>query len=228
MPIQNPNVNGIAAIVERMVDHPATAAVRSEALKLRQRAVALDGMNSNRRPVDTPAAHALKVAKEARAFDKEVTTALNRALFSHGESRQRLERRIAEKVNFKIDGDDAREIRAVLRAMKPADRVKAVEKMVEEGRGPELHAVVSGTELTTGIHDNLRNAFRDKFVAKHAAPELEEQQRIEDALESFVAAQRAAGKFVRELTDPGKLADIERADAAAVAAAEAFSQSLQP
>jgi hypothetical protein len=217
----------IAAIAERMADHPSTTGVRGEVLRLRQRAEALDGVNSSRSPLDTPAAHALKVAKMARTFDKEITAAINRALCAHGETKGNIERRITEKLNFKIDGDEAREVRAVIRSMKQTDRLKALDKLLEEGRGPELHAIISGSELTTGIDDGMRFAFRDSFVAKHAAAELAEQERLSEAMESFDAAQKAAARFVKELTDPDKLSQIERADAAAVAAGEAFNQSLQ-
>lgn len=225
--IRNPMASAIAAIVDRMGEHPATVGVRGEAVRLRQRAEALDGVNLSRSPLDTPAAHALKVAKMARAFDKEITGAINRAWASHSESRRAIEERIAEKVNFKIDKEDAREIRAVFRSMKQEDRVEALGKLIKAGRGPELHAIVSGSELTTGIDDEMRFAFRDSFVAEHAAAEVEELDRANEAIETFGSAQRAAVRFVQELTDPGKLAAIEREDAAATAAGDAFAQSLQ-
>jgi hypothetical protein len=229
--MSSPYVSALTAIAERvgkLGDHKTGNQLLAQVNRLRNGATALDNVNTKRSPLDTPAAHALKVAKHARTYDKEITSALNHCIGAHQAFLDDINRRIADKVNFKIGDEDAREVRAVFRAMKHADRMKALDKLVKEGRGPELHAVVSGTELTTGIHENMRTAFRESFIAKHAAPELEERERINEAWESFMAAEKAAGRYVQELTDPGKLSAIERADADAREAGDSFTQALAP
>lgn len=219
-------VSALAAILERVgaVKHPVATEMRGDVARLHAAAAALDNVRNNRSPLDTEAAHALKLAKQARRFDPQITAVINAAMERHRSASDNLRKRIDEKVNFKIDPDDAREIRAVFRSMKHAERVEALEKLLKNGRGPELHAIVSGTELTTGIDDKMRLAFRDSYVAKHAAEEMAEREALQEDLDSLLAATRAAGDFVKELTDPGKLASIERADAEANAAGEAFDQ----
>lgn len=221
-------VSALAAILERVgtVQHPASTEMRGDVARLHAAAAALDNVRNNRSPLDTEAAHALKVAKQARKYDQEVTAIISRAGAAWRSGTETLQKRIAEKVNFKIDADDAREIRAVIRSMKPADRVAALDKLLKEGRAPELHAIISGSELTTGIDDGMRAAFRDSYVATHAAPEMAEQEALEQDFESLLAATRAAGSFVKDLTDPGKLAEIERADAQANAAGDAFNLAI--
>lgn len=224
---RNPMVSAIAALAQRTSgDTDATRQLQAELNRLHSRAEALDHVNASRSPLDTPAAHALKVAKMARSFSSEINAAITRAYTTLNNGTEDLQRRIADKVNFKIDAEDAREVRAVFRSMKSSERVAALNKLLKEGRGPELHAILSGSELTTGVDDAMRGAFRDSFVATHASAEMEEKARLGEVMENFDAAQRAASRFVTDLTDPGKLADIERADAQANAAGDAFNLAI--
>ena len=99
--------------------------------------------------------------------------------------------------------------------------------MIDEGRGPEFQAIRGGSALTTGIDDTTRAAFEESYIAKHAAAELDEKAMLDDVYQAYRAGDRAAVKFARELTDPGRIASIEREAAASDEAGAAFTQSLQ-
>jgi hypothetical protein len=228
----NPSVTAIAAVAERMIadmsDHATARRLHAEVNRLRAGAEALDSVNSNRSPLDTPAAHALKAAEKARKFDREVTATLNRSAAIYGEALDDLRRRIDDKLNLKpVSDQEAREIREVFRGMGSKERAGLMKDLVDEGRGPELAALLNASSpILTGLSEPQRQMYREAFIAKHAAAELSEQERLGRVFEGVTAATRAAGEFVKLLTDPGTLADIERGAAAAAAAGDAFDQSL--
>lgn len=222
---RNPNVSAIAAIVERLPQHPSTESIRSEAAKLRERAVALDAVHSSRNPLVTPAAHALNVAKLGRTLDKETTAALNRTIADVSSRREGIDRRIADKVNLRPDAF-ASEIRIAFRALPAAERLPLVSRMIEEKRGPELAAILDAPTLLTGLTAEQSSAFRLQMMSTHAAAELAEMEQLEEALEALFVAADASGAFVRDLTNPGKLQAIERDAAAAEAASADFLNSI--
>ena len=100
-------------------------------------------------------------------------------------------------------------------------------QLVDENRGPELAAIVQAPSALTGLSDNQRGVFEQAITGKHAAAELEERDQLTGALEIVTAAAGAAGSLVKGLTDPAKIAEIERGAAEADAAGAAFDQSVQ-
>jgi hypothetical protein len=224
-------VKAIEAIAERMLDgiedHATALRIKAEANRLKAGAEALDRVNSNRSPLDTPAAHALKVAKLARTFDKEITASLQRACRTWADGFNDAQRRIEEKINLTPDAF-AGEIRTAFRSLSSKAKADLLLDLTEQNRGPELAAILKAPSVLTGLSDQERANYEKSVFARHAAAELGEQQKLQGVLDAFNVAQRAAGTFVKELTDPGKLAAIERDAAASAAAGAAFDQSLQP
>lgn len=225
-------VKAIEAIAERMLDspraadHTAARQIHAEVNRLRLSAEALDNRRRNRSPLDTDAAHALKIAKLARAFSSEVTASLNRAAAAWASARQDAERRIAEKLNL-VPNADAREIRDVYRAMSSKAQAAFLKKMIDENRGPALAAIIKVDGVLTGLSDAQRAHYEEAMVATYAESDLGEQAMLDDVFDAFNAAQKAAGSIAKDLTDPARISEIERADAEATAAEEAFNQSLQ-
>lgn len=224
-------VKAMEAIVGRMLadlgeEHDTGRRMKAEVVRLRMAAEALDRQNATRNPLDTPAAHAMKVAKNARTFDREITNTLNRALKIWGEGYQSIDRRIAEKVNLTPDAF-ASEIRAAFRNMPPKQQSKLIADLVESNRGPELAAIVKAPSILTGISDSQRDSYEKMILARHAGAELDEIAKLEEVLQAVTTISKTAGEFAAELTDPNKLAAIESAAGEADAAGEAFNQALQ-
>jgi len=224
-------VKAMEAIVGRMLadlgeEHDTGRRMKAEVVRLRMAAEALDRQNAKRNPLDTPAAHAMKVAKNARTFDREITNTLNRALKIWGEGYQKLQSRIAEKVNLTPDAF-ASEIRAAFRNMPPKQQSKLIADLVESNRGPELAAIVKAPSILTGISDSQRDSYEKMILARHAGAELDEIAKLEEAWGAVTTISKTAGEFAAELTDPNKLAAIESAAGEADAAGEAFNQALQ-
>lgn len=227
---RDPMVRAIEAISGMMIvgmeDHAAARSLQGEVNRMRLGAEALDNVNANRSPLDTPAAHAMKVAKMARKFNSEVTDSINRAGQTWRDGYGGIQRRIGEKVDLKPH-PLADEIRTVFRGLDAKGKAALVNKLVDENRGPELAAIVTAPSILTNITDEQKAAYEKGIIAKHAAAELEEEQKLEEVFQAVFHAQGAASSFVRSLTDPAKLAEIERGEAAAIAAGAAFDQSMQ-
>lgn len=226
----NPSVQALAAIAERMIrdmeNHSGARRMQAEVNRIHGGAAALHDVAANRSPVETPEAHALKVAKLARKFDSEVTASINRAVSAYQESLQDTQRRIDERVNLKPDAF-ASEIRSAFRTLDSSAKAKLIKQLVKENRGPELAAIVKAPSVLTGISDEQRAAYEQSIIGMHAAAEVNELEKLDDVWGAFDAAVRASGGIVKSLTDPSKLAEIERGAAAADAASDAFNQSLQ-
>lgn len=225
----HPSIRAIAALVERMdsdmPNHNTVRQLKAELNLVRRGAEALDGLRASRSPFDTEAAHAIKVAATARRFDKQVTAVLNRTTDLYRAGREAVERSIVEKVNLRPH-ELASEIRTRFAAIDGKKRMDHITTMIDEGRGPELAAIVDAPAFLTGLSPEQCAAFKQAMIDKHAADEVAEIAGLDAAFEHVASVSRTAGNYVRELTDPHKLAKIEREAAAADEAAAAFSQTF--
>jgi len=213
-------------IIRDMPDHPTARALQAEVNRLRQGVAALNNVNTNRSPLDTEAAHALKVAKMARKLETEIGSILNRSAQHWTAGLVDAQDRIEKKINLAPDAF-ASEIRAAFRGLNAKAQGKLIEQLVNENRGPELAAIIKAPIVLTGITEEQRATYEQAIVATHAAGELDEQACLESAWQVTTAATKAANAFVKELTNPSRIAEIERGDDAATAAGAAFDQSLQ-
>ncbi|MFC4593509.1 hypothetical protein ACFO3E_04805 [Sphingobium tyrosinilyticum] len=206
--------------------HPTARQLQAEANRLRLGAEALDRASANRSPLDTPEAHALKVAKMARKLDSEVKAYFNRSAQIWAAGRSDVQQRIDDKVNLRPDAF-ASEIRAAFRSLPVKKQGQLIQDLVDGNRGPELAAIVRAPSVLTGITDAQRQAYEQMIVAKHAAAEQDELAQVDEIYEAVSTMSRAAGDMARSFIDPGALSNIERADAAASEARSAFDQSFQ-
>lgn len=207
-------------------EHATGRRMKAELTRLRLAAEALDRQNATRSPLDTPAAHAMKVAKNARTFAQEASNTLNRAGKIWADGYLETQKRIDQKVNLTPDAF-AGEIRATFRTLPPKQQAKLIEELVNSNRGPELAAIVKAPSILTGISDSQRKTYEDMILARHAGEEVAELAQLDEVFQAVSTATRAAGEFAAELSDPAKLAPIESAAGEADAAGEAFNQALQ-
>jgi uncharacterized phage infection (PIP) family protein YhgE len=216
----------LAEKVGKMGDSPTARGLQAEINRLRAGAEALDNVNANRSPVDTEAAHALKVAQLARQLDKQITTVINRSGEIMRDGLANLQGKIDAKIDLKPDAFAA-EIRTAFRGLNATEKGDMIAALVKENRGPELAAIVKAPSVLTGITDEQKARYEEAIIATHAAPELEARATLSDAFDIVAAASSSASNLVKDLTDPHKLAEIERGDASAREAAAIFTQSLQ-
>jgi len=231
--IAHHKVRALGAIAERMArsvaekgDNATARRFLAEVNRVHAGAAALDNVRANRSPLDTPEGHALKVGKLAKKFDNEVTAVINRSGEIWREGMRDVQRRIDEKIDLKPNAF-AEEIRATFRTMSRKSKVELLGQLVKENRGPELAAIVKAPSILSGISDAERADYERAIISMHAPKELAEQTWLEELFDSVVAMATTSSGLVRDFMDPGELARIERADALATEAGEAFDQSLQ-
>lgn len=201
--------------------------IHAEVNRLRSGAEALDRVNSNMSPLDTPAAHTLKVAKLARKFDAEAAASLKRVGAAMCEAYADVQKRIDEKVKL-IPHPLAPEIRATYKALSPKDQADLITKLINENDGPVLAALLDGPSMLTGMNEGERKAYQQGIIARHAAAELEEQTNLEEIFESATVVAHTASNLTKTFTDPGMLARIEAGDAAAHEAGVSFDRAMSP
>lgn len=225
----HPTVTGLRKMAERInaVAERNGAAQRIQAgiNRLSRSAELLDNVMALRNPKETPAAHKLRVAESARKFDSEVLRFLNTYLVDYGRGREEIQRRIVEKVNLKPN-EFAPEIRARFYSLNGEQRAEFINKLVDEGKGPELAAIVKAPSVLSGINDEQSAVYEKMIVSKHAAAELDELAALDEVFSAADAAQRAATEMAKELIDPATLSQIERQSAEADEAALAFNQAI--
>jgi len=226
----DPMVSAIAAMVDRMTnnigDHPVARQLKAEAERLQRGAEALDSVRRNRSPLDTKEAHTLKVAKAARKYEAEIEAARGRAHEIFGRGASEINGRIVEKVDLRPSAF-AQEIRTAFRELDSQGKVKLINELVDGNRGPELAAIVDAPSVLTGISDQQRAMYRQAIISKHAADEVDEQEKLSEVFFASLDTAKAATGLVRRLVDPGELAHIEHVDAQAKEASAAFNESLQ-
>lgn len=219
----HPYVSAIATITERVSE---ASPLRGDMNSLRMAAEALDSVRLSRSPLDTPAAHVLKVAKKAKQFREQATASFNRAAETYASRLRDIEQRIDSKVSLKPN-EYGEEIRRRYRELDGKARSQFIKEMIDSNDAASLAAITRAPPVLSGHSKEQLAAFEQAIIKEHAAPELAERDALIETFDSVSAAVGAADKFAKELTDPATLSEIERADAEATAAGEAFSAAMQ-
>lgn len=213
-------------IAQQSENNPAALRMLSEINRLRLGAEALDNVQASRSPLDTPEAHAKKVAALVKKYNSEGTAAINRLGAICREGEEAIQRRIAEKVDLRPNAF-AEEIRSAFRPLPRSEKVEILGQLVKENRGPELAAIIKAPSLLSGISDLERANFERSILNMHAGDEMDELKGLESVFDQALTAVNVAAAFTKELTDPVRIREIERGEAEAKAASDAFDQSLQ-
>lgn len=226
-------VKALAAMADRMAKmiddrggSRTAGQMQAEVNRLKAGAEALDKVRANRSPLDTPEAHALKVAKLAQKFDREVTAAINRFGSIVHEGLQAVQKRIDEKIDLRPNAF-AEEIRAAFRTLDRKAKLQLLGDLVRDNRGPELAAIIKAPPLLSGLPAADIASYEKAILSTHAGDEVAEQAWLGEMFETSITAANTAGDLARSFIDPSELARIERADALASEAGAAFDQSIQ-
>jgi hypothetical protein len=200
-------------------------ALHAEVTKLHAAATALEKLRANADPTVTPAAHAKRVMSAAAKLKEQVASARDRAHRIMHDGATDIDRRIAAKVNLKPDAFAA-EIRATFRGMPPERQLRVLAELATQNRGPELAALIEAPGIVTGLTGDLQNRYRDLIVSTHASEEHAEQAELMEAFLATLDMMPVASAVADALSDPAKLAEIERGEAAAAEAAAAFDSAV--
>lgn len=229
----SPKVRAMIALSERFAAKvPATGnnsqwiQMNGQISRLTEGAVALHSLHSLRNPSDTDASHFKRVALAAARFNKEGTATINRLRQIYDIGAADIEHRMNAKLNLRAELRYEGEIRAVYRGMPLEERGKLLLQLIEENRGPEFAAIIKAPTTLTGMSEDHRQRYEDSFASKHAPEELAEAEALAQGFNDALVSTTTAGALAAEYSNPAKLAEITRAEAAAEAAASAFNASV--
>lgn len=201
----------------QQVDEPAINAMALAHKRYREGFQKLRTAMEARDPNETEAAH-LKSSKQIA--DKW----LKQAARQSDEARERAKSALtAVKLDIrdKLQLDEtprAGEVRAVLRDMKPEERLQAVNQAIERGDSEVMAAVVNGSPLLSGVSDEDRDAMHEVFVRRHAPELVQKQKALELALEINSQTNLEALENYSRIFDRGRMEGINRAAQKAQAA----------
>jgi hypothetical protein len=133
-----------------------------------------------------------------------------------------IDRRVRDKTGLKVDAYE-QEVRAAILAMSLEGKLAYLNDSAKEGRGAELAAVLDAPALLTGIPVDQKQRVRDMLEDYHAPAEKAEREALQSDFIGAFDLLTAAANTAATLSDPQRLADIERGDAAAANAAQAFA-----
>ncbi len=228
-----PKMRALVALAQRFASklpegegHTARRQILGQVSNLTEAAQALHNLRVTKDPTVTDGAHQKRVILAADRLGKETTAALNRILKIAGDGHADITARIQAKTKLAPDSY-ASEVRAVYRGLaSQTEKTKLLGELVEQGRGPELAALVKAPISLTGMQEEFRQRWETAFVAKHAPEEVSEAAALEEAFSDALVTTRTTGEIANILADPVKLAEITRAEAAAAAAAQAFNAKV--
>jgi hypothetical protein len=227
----DPKVRALRAIAERLTaklpgeGHAASHQVHHHVTRLADAAEALHTLRLTRDPSQTDAAHTKKVCLAAERLNKDVTATLNGILKITGDGHANIDARINAKTKLNPDAY-ASEVRAVYRSKSATDQMQLLKEFVDQNRAAELAAIIKAPTSLTGMSEEHRQRWESAFIAKHAPEELAERALLEDAFSDATVSTRTAGELATAYSDPLKLAAIQKAEAVAAAAQQAFDAKV--
>lgn len=186
---------------------------------------ALVAMHGNPDPTRTKAYNDKKLIETAGKLDdrrKQVFREINGAFM---EGLADIKKRIDQKVRL-VPDEFAAEIRAAVRTMTPAEKVRTLAELAANNNGPALAAITESPSILTGVTKDIQDRYRDNIYDIHAREERLEQAALTDALKGAVSATNVAASLASDLANPGRLAEIERGVAAAAEAETAFNNTV--
>lgn len=187
---------------------------------------ALVAMDATRDPTQTAAANDRRIINGAAKLKENREQTVVRLHSKLASLLRDIQGRIDQKVKLTPDGY-AQEIRASLRAMSVPDRMRTLAQLAAGNNGPALAAMTEAPAMLTGLTVEQQKQFRDLIVETHAKAEKAEEAELLAAFSGCLSAADVAEALANDLSNPNRLADIERGVSAASAAEAAFNSPAQ-
>ena len=185
----------------------------------------LEQLASTRNPMETDASHARRIHQAAQKAAAEGQRVAQRLAEQANASREQLLREINAAANL-TPPKDAAEIRSVIRALPPSERLKAMNDAAARGHADIIAALMEGNSVTTGVDDENRSRFIEMHKQR-SAPEL--YQRLEALEESIGITPKVLDivqQATNEATNESYIAEITAMEEKAQAAQQDFDAQL--
>lgn len=201
--------------------HAATRNLYNAVARLRVGLETIETLNNTPSPTEAAGAHQKRIMAAAAKLAEKVTTIRERLHEITRDGLAEIDARIAQKVRL-VPNEYAAEIRAQFRNMDSKAQFHLLRDLAENNRGPELAAIVKAPAILTGLSEEVARNYTQVIVAKHAPDEMAEQEALIAGFSTAMLATDTANKAAQSFTDPAQLAALEKGEAAAAAAMDAF------
>lgn len=188
---------------------------------LLQAFVSIENVIANKDPMATDKAHAARINLSNDRLKRIVERELSRAEVVRDTIIAQIQDEISQKTKL-VSNHLAPEIRSRLLSMNSTDRLKAVNKAIENNDSLTLSAISEGNEVLTGFEDTQREALLDAYRRK-AEPELfKELEDVKAIADSFETLNETVHKGVNSHVDPAFIKQISEEAEKAKEAEEEF------
>jgi hypothetical protein len=206
--------------------HPSRQAMVREVAAVSKAAEAFAAFVATPDPTRTQAANdkarieaARKLQARTDAGSEEVSRLLRSATIE-------LEKKMIAAAKLVPDGY-APEVRNYFRTLSRSSQQRLLQELVtEEGRGPELAAILDAPRCTTGLGPEDAGRYRTAAFDLHAHADWVEMQGVQETALAAFEIVDIARRYSAENVDPRRFAQIESGAAAAAAAATTFTQAV--
>lgn len=182
-------------------------------------------MNETRNSLETPAAHAVKIAKAASKLAAEAGKIKETAYQEYMQYSVSLTTAIHERAGVQ-ENKYASEIRAAYRALPFDERMPFIQKMIEQVDGASFAAIMQAPALLTGIDPEMNRQLTEAFYLK-AAPDLyQEKQDLNEAMDCVAASLKIVEGDTRAYQDPELINRVDSEVKLSAEAADRFNAAL--
>lgn len=214
--------------VARLQSRPQAGAAELVAggRKVASMLAALEDIAGKRNPIETPEAHALRLAKSADRLLAQVKAAEDADNGARTRAAQDIQARLDARTLL-IDSPRGAEIRAWFRGLPSEERHAAMQAGIEARDGDMLGALLGAPSYLAGLSREQSERYRLHFE-RQVAPEIaDEWDELLAADEAAATVRRVAREAAQEARDPAYIARIEADKVAAEAAQGSFDTAEQ-
>lgn len=178
---------------------------------------ALEVIRQNRDPLASPDAHALKVGQAASRLRFLAEEAEKVITSKAKEAEGSFEAALRENSGLK-PGPYAPEIRQRLHDLKPGEKVKAIQSLIEGKDGSSLSAIFDAPTMLSGLSATDISTYKEQYY-KVAVPEIvKARDTYRDLTEHVQTAIKTSLSAASEYSDSRKLRELEEREVASARA----------
>ena len=185
----------------------------------------LENLSINKSPIDTDAAHTLKLAKATENLKLKAQKMREDAHETYRSGLMDIESAIKKQAGLIADSN-ASEIRQALRMMKPEERHEALNNALKNGEGVIIAAIVDAPTLLTGIDPKLASRYQESLERMKAPDLVADRDSLNDSFTTALTVLKSVDNAINAGFDREKLQEISASEKRHQEAAMGFENAI--
>lgn len=185
---------------------------------------ALEVIRQNReaRPLgDTYQAHVGRAAGRLKQLAEDASNAITaKSTAAEGSFEVAL-----RKESGLVNGPFAAEVRQIIHGLKPGEKVKIIQSMIEGKDGASLSAILDAPSILTGLSSEDLGKFREQYFNATCPDLVRARDTFRDLTEHVITAVKTSISAASEYSDQRKLRELELREAEAAKAQAALREA---